>query len=316
MRRYMMASVVAGVLMFSTFATAAPTRAIATRWYVGSATHISGGSCSDPDFTVDGTADNVQVQAAADAALSGDIIVLCSGSFFFDDQVLLVEELYIIGAGIEETVISGQDTTRLFDSNSDLLLRDMTLEHGDSSGQNTCFAVYEDGGAVCGEQTLTLLNTAFQFNTTGEWGGAVAAGEVHISNSQFTDNFAGDAPGGAVATEVVSGAVSTIVGSTFVGNVGGSGGALSFSGNDNPKVTNNDFVENIASSNGGAIDAVHVDVKSFNRNLFKKNVAALRGGAVWLGSSTMRRSVARFKMVNRFVLNSAGDRRSQLIYTP
>ena len=58
MRRYMMASVVAGVLMFSTFATAAPTRAIATRWYVGSATHISGGSCSDPDFTVDGTADN------------------------------------------------------------------------------------------------------------------------------------------------------------------------------------------------------------------------------------------------------------------
>ena len=61
----------------------AAVRASGTTYYVSSNTHVSGGSCADPDYTVDDTADDVQVQLAFDAASDGDTVHLCAGTFRF-----------------------------------------------------------------------------------------------------------------------------------------------------------------------------------------------------------------------------------------
>jgi predicted outer membrane repeat protein len=299
-------------LLGAVFATPNVTRAGSPTWYVGPNTHVSGGSCEDPDFSPDGVNDQDEVQAAVDAATAGDTIILCEGTFFFEEQVSIVIDLTFIGAGEEGTVIDGQDTTRLFKSTANLTLESMTLQDANTTGMNDCFG-YEDGGAVCVYGTASLRSTRFLNNYSPDYGGAVAAGEVRIASSVFTGNEA-QSNGGAVVTETLGGVESAIDRSVFSDNIAGDdGGAVWTSENDMLTISRSQFTGNQAEDDGGAVLAFNLNVARSIRNVFRANVAGDLGGALYV-SSNRPSDAARLKRANRFYRNQSAKRSASDIF--
>jgi len=305
-------------LLGAVFATPNVTRAGSPTWYVGPNTHVSGGSCEDPDFSPDGVNDQDEVQAAVDAATAGDTIILCEGTFFFEDQVSIGIDLTFIGAGEEGTVIDGQDTTRLFNSTANLTLESMTLQDANSTAMNDCISLYEDGGAVCVNGTASLRSTQFLNNYSDDYGGAVAAGEVRIASSVFTGNEA-KSLGGAVATEELSGAESAIDMSVFSDNIAagiigqGDGGAVWTSSLDMLTISRSQFTGNQADDDGGAVAARNLNVARSRGNVFRANVAGDLGGALYVRSSR-RSDAAKLKRANRFYRNQSAKRSASDIF--
>jgi predicted outer membrane repeat protein len=301
-------------LLGAIFATPNVTRAGSPTWYVGPNTHDSGGSCEDPDFSPDGVNDQDEVQAAVDAATAGDTIILCEGTFFFEEQVSIGIDLTFIGAGEEGTVIDGQDTTRLFNSTANLTLESMTLQDAKSTGMFNCIGGWADGGAVCVNGTASLRSTRFLNNYSDEYGGAVAAGEVRITSSVFTGNEA-KYDGGAVVTEVLSGAESAIDMSVFSDNIAaeGDGGAVWTSGSDMLTISRSQFTGNQADDDGGAVAARDLNVARSRGNLFRANVAGDLGGALYVYSNR-RSDAAKLKRANRFYRNQSAKRSASDIF--
>ena len=302
-------------LLGAIFATPNVTRAGSPTWYVGPNTHVSGGSCEDPDFSPDGVNDQDEVQAAVDAATAGDTIILCEGTFFFEEQVSIGIDLTFIGAGEEGTVIDGQDTTRLFNSTANLTLESMTLQDANSTGMNDCSdANWRDGGAVCVNGTASLRSTQFLNNYSAEYGGAVAAGEVRIARSVFTGNVAKN-NGGAVATESLSGAESAIDMSVFSDNIAAEddGGAVWTSERDMLTISRSQFTGNQADDDGGAVVAFDLNVARSRGNLFRANVAGDLGGALYVHSNRPS-DAAKLKRANRFYRNQSAKRSASDIF--
>jgi len=301
-------------LLGAVFATPNVTRAGSPTWYVGPNTHVSGGSCDDPDFSTNESNDNEEVQDAVDAATAGDTIILCEGEYLFTDQVSIEIDLTFIGAGEEGTVIDGQDTTRLFNSTANLTLESMTLQDANSTGMDDCINTWEDGGAVCVNGTASLRSTRFLNNYSGEYGGAVAAGEVRIASSVFTGNE-GLYVGGAVATEALSGAESVIDRSVFSDNtsVEGDGGAVWTSSLDMLTISRSQFTGNQADDDGGAVAARNLNVARSRGNVFRANVAGDLGGALYVRSNR-RPDAARLKRANRFYRNQSAKRSASDIF--
>ena len=320
----MIAILSGAALLGAVFATPNVTRASSETWYVGPNTNVSGGSCADPDFSTNESDDNVEVQLAVDGATAGDTIILCEGEYFFTDQVSIVIDLTFIGAGEESTVIDGQDTTRLFNSTANLTLESMTLQNADSTGMNDCSDNnWKDGGAVCVNGVASLHSTQFLNNYSDEWGGAVAAGEVHISSSVFTANEA-RGNGGAVVTEPFSvspeDVASVIEASVFSRNIaladggdGGDGGAVWTSSYDTPTISRSQFIGNEAGDDGGAVMAGNLNVAQSRRNLFRANVAGDLGGALYLASNR-RSDATKLKRANRFYRNQSAKRSASDIF--
>ena len=88
----------------------AAVRASGTTYYVGPNTHVDGGSCADPEYQTDGTADNVQIRAAIAAALEGDTVFLCAGTYHLADVLYGNDHTVLQGAGQGVTIIDGGAT--------------------------------------------------------------------------------------------------------------------------------------------------------------------------------------------------------------
>jgi predicted outer membrane repeat protein len=305
-------------LLGAIFATPNVTRAGSPTWYVVPNTHVSGGSCDDPDFSTNESNDDEEVQDAVDAATAGDTIILCEGEYLFTDQVSIEIDLTFIGAGEEGTVIDGQDTTRLFNSTANLTLESMTLQDANSTGMDDCSDYnWRDGGAVCVNGVASLHSTQFLNNYSDEWGGAVAAGEVHISSSVFTANEARE-NGGAVVTESFSESpedvASVIEASVFSRNIAlADGGAVWTPSHDTLTISRSQFIGNEAGDDGGAVSASNLNVAQSRRNLFRANVAGDLGGALRLVSNR-RSDATKLKRANRFYRNQSAKRSASDIF--
>lgn len=59
---------------------------------------------SEADYLVDGTADDVQIQAAADAA-AGGVVFLKSGTYFLTNPIVLPANTHLVGTGKEKTIL-------------------------------------------------------------------------------------------------------------------------------------------------------------------------------------------------------------------
>ena len=307
-------AILSGVaLLVAVFATPNVTRAGSPTWYVGPNTNVFGGSCEDPDYKTDGVNDQDEVQAAVDAATAGDTIILCEGTFFFEEQVSIGIDLTFIGAGEEGTVIDGQDTTRLFNSTANLTLESMTLQDANSTDMLDCIETWEDGGAVCVNGTASLRSTQFLNNYSDDFGGAVAAGEVRITSSVFTGNEA-KRYGGAVVTEVLIGAESVIDMSVFSDNFSGvDGGAVWTSFLDMLTISRSQFTGNQAYDDGGAVAARGLNVARSRGNVFRVNVAGDLGGALYVRLNRPS-DAARFKRANKFFRNQSSTRSASDIF--
>lgn len=96
------------------------------------------------------------------------------------DDIVIDKNIVIVGNGISETILDGNNLTRIFTINSNvtLILKDLTL-------QNTFEEI--NGGAIHNNGTLILQNVTFQNNFEGNKAKALTnIGHVVISGDQIT----------------------------------------------------------------------------------------------------------------------------------
>lgn len=197
-------------------------------------------------------------------ALNGVAILLTMG------QMSITESLTITGNGVANTIIDGQQRSRMFlitGTDTDVVFDSLTLQNGRTTG------VSEGGGAVRLSadlnSTVAFRNSLIQGNsTTGSLahGGAVFAqsGQVFVTGSTFTQNEAeaADADGGAIYSfrNFVGGVDLATANSTFSGNSAGrDGGAIRVYASI--LASNVTVTQNTAADDGGG---VYIDIRDSN----------------------------------------------------
>ena len=144
-----------------------------------------------------------------------------------------------------------------------------------------------NGGGIfwgLGNMTITL-NTGevnIGYNTATNGGGAVIDGAGFVANRfNFFENTAHVNGGGLQTTHTV-----TFSNSTFRENIAGSnGGAVNLTGAAQMTVNNTEFIENQAGSNGGAISSGAT--MNLNNSRLNNNWSYQRGGAVHVTGGTL-----------------------------
>jgi predicted outer membrane repeat protein len=271
--------------------TPSAVRAVANTQYVAvEGTTYSGehaADCNSTEYKVNGSSDDEQVALAVIAA-DGGTVFFCAGAYYFTSSVYS-DEVELVGAGADSTSISGSNTTRIFGTESNVVLSDLTLRDAYSS---------DEGGAIAAGGSVVVTDAVFEDNFTLKGGGAIAAGDdVTVINSVFSGNSTTDR-GGAIAT---FGYVA-ILSSEFTNNssiadencVGG-GGAIAasddvfvnqdsiFSGNTAVlgEVTDVAFCndEGIYGGRGGAI--LTAEYALIYDSTFSDNSAVFGGGAIF-----------------------------------
>ena len=167
-----------------------------------------------------------------------DVIQLPAGTFSLSlGGILLSDAARITGQGIGQTIINGQNLSRIFKVDdgdnaqfSTVILEEMTLQNASTT---------TPGGAISSRENLTLKDIRLESNTASS-GGALAQtdGPLTIERVLFIDNEGTNASGcctsnvGAGAVEVTSGNdVTSISHSAFVNNRAGQyGGAMWYDG--------------------------------------------------------------------------------------
>jgi len=167
------------------------------------------------------TCDFSTIQAAVDAATSGDTITINSGTYI-ENVVIVGKTLTIQGAGEDITIVDGNESGSVFaiSENADLSISDMTITNGtgtrigspsygggiyivqSSLNLKNCIVenTYVTGGAGGLEATASILNIddcIFRMNR-GNKGGAITLhyGEAIIKNNLIETNSCSD--GGAI----------------------------------------------------------------------------------------------------------------------
>ncbi|MDG2291551.1 MAG: lectin-like protein, partial [Phycisphaerales bacterium] len=186
-------------------------------------TFLDGGQTDNVLYCSDGgttTLKGLTIQNGQATALTGH-----GGGVCVDHGDLLLESCHVIGNRAKWGGGVYLQYGHLAVDNC--LFEDNSVDIPSSSG--------EQGGAICtGAGNLTVYNSQFTnnrcgFDTGGGVGGAIACGFygdnfLSVSNSIFTDNFAGEA-GGGIETHG-SGPAVTVDGCQFRNNVSSNGGAI------------------------------------------------------------------------------------------
>lgn len=231
---------VALALALSTLA-ATPAQATTNTIYVAPTGPVgTGASCASPGFV-----GGPSIASAIAAAVDGDTVILCNGTFSVSSQIFIDEkEITVSGeSSAQNTIINGAgSTTGIFKiiSSKNVTVENLTFYRGNNT---------QSGGAIF----LSLLPSQ-SLSTTRHL----------ITNNVFAENYAGE-QGGAIS------------------GVGDDMGAGSFPGI--LTILNNTFVENLAGVDGGAIDMGAVTFDPTNvvvhSNKFLYNRANVRaGGAI------------------------------------
>lgn len=249
-------------------------------WYVGP----GGGSApcdgASLDFTTGVAGDGSEwgaIQAAVDAATTGDTIFLCDNVYDLTTGIDLsgppATSVTFRGESTAGTIVDGGQAVQLFyaGDEGDVAFVGLTLRNGSVNG----IAPYS-GGAVYARD-VAVHGAVFRDNSAQSNGGAIeASGSVTITDGTFIGNIAGGS-GGAVDANTGFSAR----GGTFRSNLSsGSAGAVYVSLDadladvlfeDN---TAGDTVDNY----GGAISARSVTLV---RGEFRRNTAGGDGGAIY-----------------------------------
>jgi predicted outer membrane repeat protein len=263
--------------------------------YIGFNSSTSGGSCADPDYTVDGSDDSTAIDGAANDTAAGGTLHFCPGTYDVNATIVLTgKDITLSGASATTTILDGRATwtsgayvsggVQILYSGDDVVIHNLTFRHG--------FAT--SGGAI-EAYTATVTSSIFTNNRADSEGGAISASFATVTSSTFTNNratFGGaisgydtatvtsstftnnsaDFDGGAITAEFV---IATS--STFTGNRATFGGAIS--GYDTAAVTSSTFTNNSADFDGGAVITYNGIIA---RSRFTRNTAGEHGGAVAL----------------------------------
>jgi len=248
------------------------------------------------NVNADGTGDQPTIQAAIDAAASGDTVLVFPGTYAEHCQID-AKRLVIQGQdGAETTILDGQLSGRVLVIHSgEVLLQGLTIENGVKTG----IEVDNQGAGVAAFQSyLHIVDCVFQANAAA-LGGAVHVSsfsapegpslepkqeiltELLVENTMFLNNIATDA-GGGLHSDVVP---TTLIDCTFQGNHAGQiGGGADFLHADQ-HLTRCRFESNNAFS-GGGVSWSGNGVMSLDQVVFKSNLAQNFGGGLWAMSAT------------------------------
>ena len=304
--------------------------------YIGDGT--GSGECDTPDYTTNGSADDVEFNDAVDGEYGDidNILYVCPGTYDIEDYIEVNGALTIEGvSGAAATVLDSDGTSRILDLNGDSIIRGLTFKDGDADGGDGG-AIYSDnydltvedsifvnnqgsdGGAISADGYLDLvLDSTFTNNHADDDGGAIFVnydifddnvdGESGLIGNTFSGNTADD-DGGAVHADDDLSASSVISGNTFSNNVAdsdlsgdGDGGAVLIEDDMSGSATGNEFTTNSAESGGAMV--IDGDVEnSLSNNKFISNSAAAEGGGLRIDNIVETSVVSR----NQFRGNTAG----------
>ncbi|QDT94090.1 right-handed parallel beta-helix repeat-containing protein [Gimesia algae] len=213
------------------------------------------------------------------SALAGQTIALNS-------ELLISDNITIIGLGADQLTISGNNTNRIFNLDDGDSETRITVE---MSGLTLTNGFADSGGAILNYENLTITDSTISKNQAAmnifNGGGGIysAAGSLTVMGSIFTENSAFNG-GGIYALETLL----TVSGSTFSNNSADRGGGIFF---DAPysnytftaNVTNSTFSENVTDGNGAGIlfdfGQAFVDHCTFTGNISDRSGGGI--GNLW-----------------------------------
>ncbi len=220
----------------------------------------------------------------------------------------ILDDVELVGAGTNETIIDGNSIDRVFDLPSNLsqiiqaTIKSLTIQHGLPNAPSIPLQVgggissselltlenvvlksnkASSGGGIYSNGTLVASNVTIESNTATQGGGAtVTGGESYFVASQFLNNDAASS-GGAIAQSAGTLELShTLISGnkTAAGGTGGGGinstGAL--------YIYDSTFSNNSSGSKGGALSITNSGVANISGSLFSGNSATGAGGAAYV----------------------------------
>lgn len=221
-------------------------------------------------------------------SLFGSSITLTSGAITID------KDLRIVGLGDDSTIISGNNTSRIFTIDTGVVARfeRMTLMDGTAT---------DSGGAVFNKGALTLQYCVLD-NNTAKFGGAIYNnGSLAFEDCIFTDNIATPGQGGAIYSR--AGSISAAESSFSNNNAGAGGGAIASIGNC---VLNYVTVNGNSSSKGGGIYAENSLIINYGM-IASNNATAGHGGGIYsIGNTRLTSSIVEDNIVSNSNFSGAG----------
>jgi hypothetical protein len=241
------------------------------------------GACGNPAQLTSSGSLREAVCAANNAGASSSTITVAAGTYVLTNGELQMGEvsgssITLNGAGAGSTIIDGNNASRVFDLDPNIV-GGVTTSISGVTITNGMVTTFGGAGIIAGSgnagtrDVLTISNSTISNNdvnsaTTNKYGGGLQffGGSLTITNSTFSGNTAGSSSGAAVAyahEDIASGEQLTISGTTFSGNSTNAsvaninvGGALHVSGVSTAPpmtVTSSRFVNNAVIGSGTGI---------------------------------------------------------------
>ncbi|WP_417391538.1 choice-of-anchor Q domain-containing protein [Gimesia sp.] len=213
---------------------------------------------------------------------SASVDTITFDASLFDQTLLLYNELVItddvtvIGHGAAHLTISGDGTRRLFRIDDGDAETSITVELSDFTLANG-FAYYNSGGAIHNLESLSVSDVVFADNQASIlYGGAIfSAGDLTVTNSTFVRNSS-DYYGGAIySTE----GLLSITGCDFTENQSAYAGGAIVVQNGDLTVSASTFTENSSATLGGGI-FIEEGVLTVSNTDFTENSSGT-GGAIY-----------------------------------
>jgi len=249
------------------------------------------------------------IQAAIDAAVSGDIVVVGPGTYSeninFKGKAITVES----AQGSSVTTIDGGHVAPVVTFNtsetSGAVLQGFTIQHGFPPATYQ----YMGGGIHIQGASPTITGNVITSNTACGHGAGIsvqgASPNIHdntiTANSEQTG--CSGANGGGIG--IIGGASPQIVHNVITNNTASFGGGIALNSAGTPLVFDNTISNNTAPIQGGGIWAVNQSDASILQNLITNNTSSQSGGALY--SSVPFGTRGPFVVNNTFVGNSGSD---------
>ena len=241
---------------------------------------------ASPTFaaTINVPADQPTVQAAINAAVTGDTVLVAPGTY--------KENINFMGKAITVTSSGGAKVTII---DGGLAASVVTFSSGETSASvlsgftvTNGKASFGGGGIEISSASPTILKNVIKKNQACDGDGIeVSFGSPIIRGNQIVGNIQSGCSGGTGGggIEIGGAASAQVIGNLIANNNAGDGiggGGISLFAAGTPTITNNIFMGNTNVTTGGAISMYNLSDAVVVQNLFIKNSSPQGGGVYYL----------------------------------